>query len=293
MMTQINSTDANEAQPAKLDAGLYLVSTPIGNLRDITLRALDTLKACDLVLCEDTRMTGKLLSAYRINAKMAVYNDHADAGDRHSALTRIEQGGAVALVSDAGTPLVSDPGFKLVHAAQKAGLPVIPVPGANALLPALQLSAMPTDRFLFGGFIPRTSAARTQFFADVKHLRATLVFYESPNRLDQSIESALGVLGDRPVALARELTKMFETCTHGTLAQWAADPTLMGTLKGECVLIIGGQTDEAATEGDVATMLRNALKTQSVKDAASFVSAATGHPKKAVYDMALKLRDET
>lgn len=293
MTTQINSTDINEAQPAKLQAGLYLVSTPIGNLRDITLRALDVLTACDIVLCEDTRMTGKLLSAYRINAKMVVYNDHADESDRHSAIARIQQGAAVALVSDAGTPLVSDPGFKLVQTAQKLGLPVVPVPGANALLPALQLSALPTDRFFFGGFVPRTSSARAQFFSDVKHLPATLVFYESPNRLDQTIIDALAALGDRPVALAREITKMFETCTHGTLAQWADDASLMGTLKGECVLLIGGHTDAASTQDDVLIMLRNAMKTQTVKDAAAFVSAATGHPKKSVYDMALKLKNDS
>lgn len=292
MTRVIDSTDDAYVQPDISQSGLYLVSTPIGNLRDITLRALDVLKNCTLLLCEDTRITGKLLSAYGLKKRMAVYNDHASESDRARVINEIRAGGIVAMVSDAGTPLLSDPGYKLVQSCLDEGLSVIPVPGANALLPALQMSALPSDQFFFAGFAPRTTNARHQFFAPIKHLPATIIIYESPTRLHDTLTDALAILGDRPVALAREITKMFETCTRGTLAGWVADPALMGTLKGEAVLLIGGHVPLAATQDEISDMLRKALKTQSVKDAAAYVAAATSEPRRKIYDLALKIKNE-
>jgi len=286
MVDAIHSTDKAPVQPA-----LYIVATPIGNLRDITLRALDVLAAADAVVCEDSRVTGKLLSAYNIKKPMIVYNDHADEDDRARIIAALRAGDTIALVSDAGTPLLSDPGYKLVHAAMTEGLSVVPVPGASALLPALQLSALPTDRFFFGGFLPHKQAARQKAYAVCNDLDASCVFYESPNRMEASIADAFAVLGDRPVALCRELTKMFEEARHGTLAAWAADPSLMGTLKGECVLVIGAGERHEFSEDYISAMLSNALKDHSLKDAVALVCDRTGAPKKRVYDLALKIRD--
>ena len=285
-MTDINPTDVSAMQP-----GLYLVSTPIGNLRDITLRAIDVLGGCHAVICEDTRVTGKLLNAYNIKKKMLVYNDHSGEGDRDAILTRLDAGEALALVTDAGTPLVSDPGYKLVHACLTRGITVTPVPGASALLPALQMAGLPCDKFLFAGFLPNKSAARKTALAELKDIPATLVFYESPNRITESVVDALEVLGDRPAAMAREITKLHEQVRHGTLSAWAADETLLGTLKGEIVLMVGPATHQAATETDIKDALRRALSTMSVKDAAAHVAAMTGASKKIVYDLALQMRD--
>lgn len=291
MTDAIHSTDDTGLQPAALQPGLYLVSTPIGNLRDMTLRAIDVLTGCDAVICEDTRVTGKLLSAYNIRKKMLVYNDHSDDSDRQHILDRLQQGQALALATDAGTPLVSDPGYKLVHAAFAQGVAVIPLPGANAVLPALQMSCLPCDRFLFAGFLPNKSGARKNILSELKDVPATLVFYESPARLAECVIDALEVLGDRPAAMARELTKMHETAVHGTLAAWAADDSLLGVMKGEIVLMVGPPVHKAATQDDIAGALRRALTTMSVKDAAAHVAAMTGAQKKTVYDLALTLKD--
>ncbi|NBX65501.1 MAG: 16S rRNA (cytidine(1402)-2'-O)-methyltransferase [Proteobacteria bacterium] len=286
MNDPIDSTDT-----APMQQGLYLVATPIGNLRDITLRALDVLKAADAVLCEDSRVTGRLMHAYNLKKKLVVYNDHSDEADRASVLLRLESGETLALVSDAGTPMLSDPGFKLVSACLERGIPVVPIPGASALLPALQLAGLPTDRFLFAGFLPHKSAARRTVFEELKNLRATLVFYESPNRVAESVVDAFAVLGDRPVAMAREMTKLHEECRRGTLAAWAANESLLGVLKGEAVLLIGAGVENAASEADIEGTLIKALAVMSVKDAAELVAKATNTPKKQVYEMALRLKD--
>jgi 16S rRNA (cytidine1402-2'-O)-methyltransferase len=283
----IDSTDT-----APMQQGLYLVATPIGNLRDITLRALDVFKAADAVLCEDSRVTGRLMQAYNLKKKLIVYNDHSDEGDRGSILARLAAGEVLALVSDAGTPMLSDPGFKLVAACSAQGVSVTPIPGASALLPALQLSGLPTDRFLFAGFLPHKSAARRTVFENLKKIAATLVFYESPVRMAESVADAYAVLGDRPVAMAREVTKLHEECRRGTLAAWAADESLLGVMKGEAVLMIGAGAGEAVSDADIENALKQSLQTMSVKDAAEVVSKATGTSKKAVYEMALRLRHE-
>lgn len=283
MSDLIDSTDKLATQP-----GLYLVPTPIGNLRDITLRALDVLGAADAVICEDSRVTGKLMQLYGFKKKLIVYNDHSGESDRADILERLEGGAALALVSDAGTPLLSDPGYKLVHDVIARGFDVVPLPGASALLPALQISGLPCERFLFSGFLPHKSVARRTLFERLKPVPVTLVFYESPNRIADAVRDAYDVLGDRPAALARELTKLHEEVHHGTLAAFAGDESLLGTLKGEMVLLIGGNPQSAATPEEIESLLRQSLAVMSVKDAAAHVAAATGASKKMVYDMALK-----
>lgn len=286
MDERIDSTDKTPVQP-----GLYLVSTPIGNLRDITLRALDVLESADAVICEDSRVSGKLMQLYGLKKKLLVYNDHSDENDRAAILKRLEAGESLALVADAGTPLVSDPGYKLVHACLARGIAVIPLPGPSALLPALQLAGLPCDRFLFAGFLPNKSAARRNVFEELKSVPATLAFYESPNRIAGAIIDAHAVLGDRPAAMVRELTKIHEEARHGTLAAWAADDKLLGTLKGEMVLLISPPLHAPANEENIKAMLESALATLSVKDAAAHVATATGASRKTVYELALKIRN--
>lgn len=286
MSEMIDSTDKQPVQP-----GLYLVSTPIGNLRDMTLRAIDVLQACDAVICEDTRVTGKLLNAYNARKPMLVYNDHSDDIDREKILERLAAGQALALVTDAGTPLISDPGYKLVHACMGRGIAIVPIPGASAILPALQLAALPCERFLFSGFLPHKSSARRALFEKLKTVPVTMVFYESPNRIAESVADAYAALGDRPAAIVREITKIYEEARHGTLAAWAADETLLPALKGEFVFVIGGAAMDAATPQEIEAALRDALQTLSVKDAAAAISDAMGASKKTVYDMALQIKN--
>ena len=201
---------------APLAAGLYLVATPIGNLRDITLRALDVLAGCDVLLAEDTRVSGKLLAAYAISKRLQRYDEHVADRETPRILERLEAGERIALVSDAGTPMVSDPGLRLAQAAIAAGHPVFPIPGASAALAALTLAGLPTDRFLFAGFPPTKTAARKTFFEDLANVRATLIFYEGASRVADSLADMAAVFGPRPGAVARELTKLYETIRRGT-----------------------------------------------------------------------------
>ncbi len=214
--------------PRPVQPGLYLVSTPIGNLRDITLRALDVLKAADLILAEDTRVTGKLLSAYGLKARLERCDDHASERAAGGAVERVREGQVVALVSDAGTPMVSDPGFVVARAMIAAGLPVHPVPGPSSLLAALAVAGLPADRVLFAGFLPAKSGQRRTALEALKPIRATLVFFESGPRLAGSLADMAAVLGPRPAAVARELTKLYEECVRGDLVQLAAKPQLDG-----------------------------------------------------------------
>src|SRR5581483_11797993 len=211
---------------APLASGLYLVATPIGNLRDITLRALDVLAGADLVLAEDTRVTGKLLAAYGISARLERYDEHAAARVRPRVLERLAEGARIALASDAGTPLISDPGYRLVAEAVGQRAAVYPIPGASAALAALTIAALPTDRFLFAGFPPPKSAARRSFLTELKDAPATLVFFEGASRLGASLADMAAVFGARPAAVARELTKLHESVVRGDLATLAADPAL-------------------------------------------------------------------
>lgn len=275
-----------------LPAGLYIVATPIGNLGDITARALETLKNADAVACEDTRVTGHLLRHFGIRTVLIRYDDHAGARARPEILARLAQGQAVALVSDAGTPLLSDPGFKLVDAALAEGHRVIPVPGASALLAALAAAGLPTDRFYFGGFLPVKQKARRDVFASLADLPATLAFYESPKRLAACLKDAQETLGPRQAVIGRELTKLYEEFTRGRLDTLAPQYADRPAPKGEAVLMIGPpEGDAAPDESTIDTALLAALATQSVKDAAAEVAKRLGLPRKEVYRRALALKD--
>jgi 16S rRNA (cytidine1402-2'-O)-methyltransferase len=275
-----------------LEPGLYVVSTPIGNLRDITLRALDVLAQADLVLAEDTRVTAKLLNAYGLKAKLERYDEHAAEAARPRVLAALKDGARVALVSDAGTPLVSDPGYRLVKAAAEEGLKVYPIPGASALLAALAGAGLPTDRFLFVGFPPPKTVGRLQMFEQLRAERATLVFYEGGSRTAESLKDMAAVFGGhRPAAVARELTKLHETFLRAGLAELAADARLADP-KGEIVILVGAGEEEAVTAADADQALTEALTRMGPADAASEVSKALGLKRRDLYRRALEMKAE-
>ena len=276
----------------KPSPGLYLVATPIGNTGDITLRALELLKTADVVACEDTRVTAKLLTRFGIHAHTLPYHEHNAAGMRPKLMEKLRAGQVVALVSDAGTPLISDPGYKLVQAVVEAGLPVTALPGASALLTALQLSGLPSDRFLFLGFLPNKSAARRAAIEEVSGLGATLVCYESAQRLAAMLADLAETLGPRPAAVARELTKLYEEVRRGNLPELAAHYAEAGPPKGEVVVVIGPPADSEAETLDEAGLdaaLGRALATSSLRDAVAEIARLSGQPRKAVYARALAL----
>lgn len=278
------------APPARSVApGLYLVATPIGNLRDMTLRALDVLAAADLVLAEDTRVTAKLLTAYGLRAKLERCDDHASARAAEIAVERLKAGEVVALVSDAGTPLVSDPGYVVARAAINAGLPVHPIPGASSLLAALCLAGQPADRVLFAGFLPPKSGARKTMLEELRTGRQTLVFFESGPRLKDSLTDMAEVLGDRPAAVTRELTKVYEEAVRGTLAELAADPRCDAP-KGEIVVVIGPGEAEVASAADADAALTEAMTRLPPGEAAAEVSKALNLPRKPLYKRALEMQ---
>ena len=275
---------------APLTPGLYVVATPIGNLRDITLRALDILAGADLVLAEDTRVAAKLLFAYGLSAKLERYDEHGAERTRPKALAALAQGKTVALISDAGTPLVSDPGYKLVREAAAEGFPVVPIPGASALLAGLSAAGLPTDRFLFAGFPPPKSAARRTFLEELSPIRATLVFFEGGSRLAAALADMASVLGGaREAVVCRELTKLYETFYRGPLATLAADPKLDAP-KGEIVILVGPGHQAEASAGDVDTALTDALRRLRPADAAAEVAKALGLSRRHVYQRAMELR---
>ena len=274
---------------APLAPGLYVVATPIGNLRDITLRALDVLNAADLVLAEDTRVAGKLLQAYGLSAKLERYDEHAAERGGAKALAALAQGKRVALVSDAGTPLVSDPGYRIVREAAAAGYPVFPIPGASALLAGLSAAGLPTDRFLFAGFPPPKRAARRSFLQDLAPIRATLVFFEGGSRLAASLADMAAVFGAREAVVCRELTKLYETLYRGPLTALAADSRLDAP-KGEIVILVGPGEAAVASAGDIDTALADALLRLRPAEAAAEVAAALGLSRRDVYRRAMAIR---
>jgi len=288
------ATEQPEGRPwqrgSKPAGGLYLVATPIGNLRDITLRALDVLAGADLVACEDTRVTGRLLQLLGLKARLTPYHDHNADKARPALIARLEQGAVVALVSDAGTPLVSDPGFRLVQACVEHGIAVTAVPGASAALTGLQLSGLPADRFLFAGFLPSRGSGRRAVLKELEASPATLVFFESPHRVAEALADMALVLGNRQAAVARELTKMHEEVGRGPLldlaGRYGETPP-----RGEVVIVVAPPgADDAIGMDEVETRLRAALAAgSSVKDAAALVAAETGHPRREVYALALRL----
>ncbi len=274
---------------ARLVPGLHIVATPIGNLGDITLRALETLAAADLIACEDTRVTRKLLSRYGIDTPLTPYHEHNAAKARPLLLRRLSEGAAVALVSDAGTPLISDPGYKLVRAVQEAGHAVTALPGASAVLAALTIAGLPTDQFLFVGFLPPKEAARRARVAELARIPATLVLFEAGPRLAATLDDLAAGLGkNREAALCRELTKLHEEIRRGdlaTLAQIYAD----NPPRGEIVLVIAPPLATRVSTTEAETLLRQALGRASLKDAVGEVAGATGLPRREVYQRALAL----
>ena len=280
------------AGAARFEPGLYLVATPIGNLRDVTLRALDLLAVADLIACEDTRVSAKLLAHFGLSAPLAAYHEHNAERMRPKLMERLKAGAVVALISDAGTPLVSDPGWKLVRAALADGIRVSTLPGPSAALAGLLLSGLPSDRFLFAGFLPSKSAARKKSLAALAAVQATLIFFETAPRLAASLADMAESLGDRPAAVARELTKLYEEVHRQPLAALAAHYRAAGPPKGEIVVLVAPPASGAAATLDEAALDRSlsaALATMSVKDASAAVAAATGQPRRLVYQRALAL----
>jgi 16S rRNA (cytidine1402-2'-O)-methyltransferase len=277
------------SKPATLRAGLYLVATPIGNLADITLRALDVLSAAGTVACEDTRVTRRLLNAYGVKRPLTSYHDHNAERVRPRLIERLKNGESVALVSDAGTPLVSDPGYKLVCAAIAEGLAVSSLPGASAPLAALVVSGLPSDRFLYAGFLPAKRAARRKVLAELACVPATLIVFESARRLAAALQDMAQVLGSRSAAVVRELTKLFEEVRRGDLAFLAEHYRAAGPPKGEVVIVVGPPDSETPPADDLDDRLAVALERTSLRDAAARVAADTGLPRREVYARALAL----
>ena len=276
---------------ADLAPGLYIVATPIGNLGDITLRAIAVLARADVVLCEDTRHSRTLLTHFAIGTPTRPYHEHNAAKERPRVLADLSEGKRIALISDAGTPLISDPGWKLVRDAIDAGHRVEALPGASAALTALTVGGLPTDAFLFAGFLPPKSAARRARITELAAAPATLVFFEAPSRVAEAVADLAAVLGPRPAALARELTKLHEEVRRAPLDMLAAE--LDGkAMKGEAVILVGPPLAANITDGDIAARLNAALADMSLRDAAKVVADALGVPKGRVYDLGLKLRKD-
>jgi 16S rRNA (cytidine1402-2'-O)-methyltransferase len=288
----IQENAQTEPPSAILAPGLYVTATPIGNAADITLRALSVLKHCDAIVVEDTRVTSRLLALYGISRPLLIYNDHNAASMRPKLLGKLREGMRLALVSDAGTPLVSDPGHKLVREAREAGCPVFPVPGASAVLAALTAAGLPSDRFLFAGFLPAKAGERRSRLESLRSIPATLIFYESAQRLGESLAAMADILGPRDAAVARELTKLHEEVRRDTLPKLAASYA-GAPPKGEIVLVVGPPAeDQAPDSAQIDALLIQALPFMPVKAAASLVADATGSARRAVYLRALALKNE-
>lgn len=269
---------------------LYIVATPIGNANDISLRALHVLNAASVVACEDTRVTAKLFSRHGIHTSLFVYHEHNAEKARPQLIRRLKNGESVALVSDAGTPMISDPGYKLVRACIEEGVPVITLPGASSVLAALVLSGLPTDRFFFGGFLPSKKGARRSLLATFSAIPATLVFLESPRRLAASLADMLAALGDRKVSVSREITKLYEETRRGTLQEMAGVYANEDPPKGEAVVVIGPPMEQQEMDdAEIDSLLGAALKRTSLRDAVREVTDLSGMPRQAIYQRALAL----
>jgi len=285
------------SQTSRASAGLVLVSTPIGNLGDMTMRGVEVLRACDLILCEDTRTTARLLTHYGIAAKTAPLHEHNEDAATPRILARLRDGATIALVSDAGTPLVSDPGFRLVRAALAEGLQIHAAPGVSAVTMALTLSGLPPHPYLFLGFAPPREAARRASFATLRAaeragLNATLLWYEAPHRLADMLADLAHVFGARPAAVARELTKTFEEVRRAPLPDLAAHYAAHEA-RGEITVVVGPAPEEAADAADLDALLTASLQTLSLREAAAAVAETTGLPRRTVYARALALKGDS
>ena len=272
---------------------LYLVSTPIGNLGDISERARQVLETVDLVACEDTRTSGQLFTLLGIRvAALTPYHEHNADSARPKLIEKMKHGVNIALVSDAGTPLISDPGYKLVRDCYEAGVPVTTVPGANAVLSALQLSGLPSNAFYFAGFLPSKSGGRRQALTALKQVSATLIIYETPNRLEESLGDILEILGDRLMAVVREITKKFEEVRRGKVSELIAHYQGEGAPKGELVLVIDRAADTSDwTDEALDALIQETLASQSARDTVDKVSRLTGLPRKQIYKRVLAVQD--
>lgn len=275
-----------------MTAGLYVLATPIGNARDISLRALDILKGCNVIAAEDTRVTSKLLAIHGISRPLIAYNDHNAPEMRPKILARLARGEAVVLVSDAGTPLVSDPGFKLVREVIAVGAPVVAIPGPSAVLAGLSISGLPSDRFLFAGFLPGREGERKTVLEELKGVRSTLIFFESAQRLGETLAAMVEVLGDRPAVMAREITKLHEEVRRGLLSQLAQHYEEAGPPKGEVTLLVGPPQEAQADTAKIDAALTAALPFMPVKAAAEMIAGLTDGSRKQIYARALELKDE-
>jgi 16S rRNA (cytidine1402-2'-O)-methyltransferase len=286
------AAEAKRALEAPLPAGLYLVATPIGNLGDITLRALSILARAAYVYCEDTRRSRTLLGHYAIATGLRSYHDHNAAAERPRILAALADGKAISLICDAGTPLISDPGLKLVRAALDAGHRVECIPGASAVLAALTSSGLPTDMFFFAGFLPPKRDARRKRIAALAREPGTLILFEAPSRVAATLADLAEGLGSaRPAAVARELTKLHEEIMRGTLSQ-LANKTAARDLKGECVILAGPAETAVPDDAEIVAYLRQSLKTATVRDAAQTAAVALGVTKTRAYALALAIQGE-
>lgn len=274
-----------------LSPGLYLVATPIGNLADITVRALTTLARADVVYCEDTRHSRTLMAHYGLGRPLRPYHEHNAEEQRPRIFADLARGARIALISDAGTPLVSDPGYKLVRDAVSQGYTVLAVPGASAAMAAISVAGLPTDTFLFAGFLPPRSGARQSRIAELATAPASLIFFEAPTRVADTLADLALTLGPRPAAVARELTKLHETVARGSLSE-LAESFAAAPPKGEIVLVIGPPSEAAATDETIVAALSEALAAMSLRDAAKAVADRFSVPKARVYDLGLKLKSD-
>ena len=279
-----------EAEP--LAPGLYVVATPIGNLGDITVRALATLAAAETVLCEDTRTSGKLMERFAIRTKLSPYHEHNAQKARPHILERLQQGATIALISDAGMPLVSDPGYRLVKEAVELGIPVTACPGPSAVLTGLALSGLPTDRFLFAGFVPQKQGERRRLFEEFAKLKATLIFFESPHRIVETLHDLATALPGRAVAVTRELTKLHEEVLRGQAQEIAAQLAARAAVKGEITLLVGPPTeDEPVSDADIDIAINHALSTMPASKAASEVAKRFNANRADIYQRILSRKE--
>ncbi len=282
---------ATREMAAPLAGGLYVVATPIGNLGDMTVRAVTTLARANAILCEDTRVSRTLLARYAIERPLRAFHEHNEDAEQARILAELAEGQAIALISDAGTPLLSDPGFKLVRAVVAAGHPVTALPGASAILAGLAISGLPTNGFFFGGFLPPKEVARRTRIEALAAIPASLVLFESPGRIADTLADVSAVLGDREVVVARELTKRFEEVRRG-LAPVLAAELAANPVKGEVVLIIAPAPAREIGDAEIEAALRAALASSSLRDAVRLVTDDLGAPRTRVYQIGLRLKDE-
>ena len=273
-----------------IEGKLTIISLPIGNLKDITIRALEELQSSDLIFCEDKRITIKLLNHYNIKNKLMSYNEHSDRGTREFIVNQIDKGKSISLVSDAGTPLISDPGYKLIKELKKKNLTVTSCPGPSSPITAITLAGLPTDKFFFSGFLPVKSKARKDYLLKIKNIESTIIFLESPNRIVKSLETILEIFGDRNISICRELTKKFEEVITLKVSEAIKNLSSRNNIKGEIVIVIEGEVKIDKSQ-NLEAILKDALKSMSLSDAAREISKYTNFSKKEVYNAALALKD--